>query len=362
MKLIAQIKLQPKKEQCRQLKATLERANEAANWISEWAWENKTFRKFAIQKELYQDIRAKFGLSAQMTIRAISKVADAYKLDKKTKRTFTKGGSIAYDQRILSYKLDKQMVSILSLDGRLKIPFVAGEKQLEMLKTQQGESDLVYRKGKFYLYATCNVEEPDEFLPEGVLGVDLGIVNIATDSDGQKHSGSQVLSVRKRRRRQRKRLQSKGTKSAKRVLRRLSGKEATFSKITNHTIAKKIVQKAKDTGRAIALESLKGIRSRARFRKPQRTELHSWSFHQLQQFILYKAKLAGVPVILVDPKYTSQACSDCGCVDKSNRKNQSTFLCKSCGFALNADLNAALNISIRGWGAVNRPNEALASG
>ena len=101
MKLIAQIKLQPNNEQLRQLKETIERANEAANWISDWAWENKTFSNFAIQKAVYQDIRSQFNLSAQMTIRAISKVADAYKLDKKTKRTFTKRGSIAYDPRIL---------------------------------------------------------------------------------------------------------------------------------------------------------------------------------------------------------------------------------------------------------------------
>ncbi len=360
MKLISQIKLQPNKEQLVQLKQTIERVNEAANWISEWVWENKVFGNFEIHKAIYYDVRNQFGLSSQMTVRVISKVADAYKLDKETKRTFSKRGSIAYDIRILTYKIEEQRVSILSLDGRLKMSFVAGDKQLELLKSQQGESDLVYRKGEFYLYATCNVDEPDEFLPDGVLGVDLGIVNIATTSDGEQMSGSQILSIRKRRRRQRKRLQKKGTKSAKRVLKRLSGKETAFSKITNHTIAKKIVQKAKDTGQAIALEKIKGIRSRARFRKPQRTELNSWGFYQLQQFIIYKAKLAGVPVVLIDPKYTSQACSDCGSIDKANRKNQSTFLCKSCGFALNADENAARNISVKGWGAINHPNEAPA--
>ncbi len=357
MKLIAQIKLQTTKEQGRQLKTTLERANQACNYISEWAWDNRVFSNFKIQKAIYQEIRRKFNLSSQMTIRAISKVTDAYKLDKKTKRTFSKYGSIAYDLRILTYKLDTQIVSILSLDGRLKIPFVTGEKQLEMLKSQQGQSDLVYRKGIFYLYATCNIDEPDKFLPDGVLGIDLGIVNIATDSTGKQHSGSEVLSLRKRRRRQRKRMQKKGTKGARRRLKKLSGKERRFAKHINHCLSKQIVKKAKGTMQAIALENLKGIRKRARLRKPQRINLHSWSFHQLGQFVLYKAALAGVPVVFVDPKYTSQQCSkpECGCIDKGNRKSQDKFLCKSCGFALNADYNAARNIAFRGWGLVSGP-------
>lgn len=356
MKLIAQLKLLTTEEQSRQLLETLEAANRACDYISEWCWQNKTFGKFKIQKAIYQDVRAKFSLSAQMAIRAIAKVTDAYKLDKKTQRTFSAHGAIAYDQRILSYKLKNHQVSILSLAGRLKIDFVTGQKQLEMLKFQQGESDLVYRNGVFYLFATCNVEEPDQIDPEGALGIDMGIINIATDSDGERHSGSQVLSLRKRRRRQRKRLQKKGTPSAKRRLKKLSGRESRFAKDVNHCLSKKIVQKAKDTNRAIALEDLAGIRDRARLRKPQRTELNSWAFSQLGEFILYKAKREGVPVVFIDPKYTSQACSQCGCIDKSNRKNQSTFLCVSCGFAALADANAATNIAIRGWGVVNHPN------
>lgn len=356
MKLIAQVKLQPNKEQYRQLQATLEQVNEACNWISAWAWEHKVFGKYAIQKAIYQEIRARFGLSAQMTVRAIAKVSDSYKLDKKTRRTFKPYGSIAYDSRILSYKVNRREVSILTLEGRLKIPFVAGDKQLELLKNQQGESDLVFRKGVFYLFATCHIDDPEQIDPEGALGIDFGIVNIATDSDGEQYSGSQVLSIRKRRRRQRQRLQAKQTKSAKRVLKNLSGKEQRFATNENHRIAKQIVEKAQDTGRMIALEDLKGIRDRARLRKPQRINLHSWAFAQLGTFIQYKAALTGVPVVFVDPKYTSQACSECGCIDKRNRPNQSTFSCVSCGFALNADTNAALNISIRGWGAVNRPH------
>ena len=355
MKLIAQLKLKPNNQQLAQLKQTIERANEAANWISAWAWENKTFGKFAIQKALYKDIRETFNLSAQMTIRAIAKVADSYKKDKKTRRTFSKRGSVAYDDRILSYKLDKMTVSILGLDGRLKISFVAGDRQLEMLKSRQGESDLVYRKGQFYLFATCDIDEPDEHLTDEVLGIDMGIVNIATDSDGEKHSGSQILSIRKRRRRQRRRLQKKGTKAARRVLKHLSGKEKRYATWVNHNISKQIVEKAKGTGRAISLEELKGIRDRARLRKPQRVNLHSWAFYQLGEFIKYKARLAGVQVVEIDPAYTSQTCSSCGYVHRSNRKSQDTFICGKCDITLHADHNAAINISVKGRGLVSGP-------
>jgi IS605 OrfB family transposase len=354
MKLVAQVKLETTKGQHDQLKQTLERINQAGNYISEWAWEHRTFGKYKIQQGLYREIRDRYGLSAQMTVRAIAKVAEAYQRDRRSKRTFGTHGAVAYDSRILSYKQEKGEVSVLTLEGRLKMPYVAGEKQREMLKSQEGESDLVYRKGTFYLYATCNIEAADQYQPEGVLGVDLGIANIATTSEGEVLSGARVNGVRARRRRQRQRLQQKGTQSAKRVLKRLSGRERRFARDVNHRVAKQLVNKAKDTGQAIALENLQGIRDRARLRKPQRVKLHSWAFHQLSRFIRYKAQVAGVRVDEVDPRYTSQTCSVCGCTDKRNRPSQERFSCVSCGHAAHADINAATNIAHRGWPAVNQ--------
>src|SRR5690606_19926855 len=185
------------------------------------------------------------------------------------------------------------------------------------------------------------------------LGVDLGVTNIAVDSDGETHSASHVKNVRHRHRRLRKKLQKKGTKSARRRLKRLSGKERRFAKDVNHTISKRIVAKAKGTGRGIALEELTGIRERVTVRRRQRATLHSWSFSQLRQYIEYKARLAGVPVVLVDPRNTSRTCPVCGCVDKRNRPSQSKFSCTSCGYAGFADYIAAENIR---RAAVNRPN------
>ena len=353
MKLTAQIKLQPTPEQAGALKRTLETANAACDYISGAAWESKRFGQYKLHHLTYAEVRAKFGLSAQMTVRCIAKVADAYKLDKETKHTFKATGSIAYDERILSWKIKQSTISIWTMDGRMAIPFVCGERQRQLLKTRQGESDLATAKGNYFLFATCNVEEPAPMEFTDALGVDTGIVNIATDSDGEVHSGKTIKNVRFRHRRLRQKLQRKDTKSAKRRLRKLSGKEQRFAKWTNHNISKRIVAKAQHTGRAIALENLVGIRDRVRVRKSQRATLHSWSFFQLRTFIEYKAKRVGVSVILVDPRNTSRTCPSCGCIDKANRPSQSKFSCVSCGFSGHADTIAATNIGRRG--AVNRP-------
>jgi putative transposase len=304
MKLIVQLKLQPTPEQSQALLATLERANEAANAISEQAWETQTFGKYALQKACYFEIKARLELTAQLVVRVIAKVADAYMLDQARRRRFRPHGSIAYDDRILRYGTDR--ISIWSVSGRLAIPFASDERGRRLLAHRQGESDLLYRDGTFYLLATVNYQEPPEAEVEDVIGIDLGIVNLAADSDGNRHSGAHVSSLRARQRRLRRRLQKKRTCSALRLLKKRRRKERRFATWVNHRIAKRIVAEAQRTKRAIALEDLVGIRTRVRARKPQRATLHSWSFAQLRSFIEYKAKMAGVRVVLVDPRNTSR--------------------------------------------------------
>ena len=137
-------------------------------------------------------------------------------------------------------------------------------------------------RGQFYLAVSCEVATPEPMAVDEYLGVDLGIVNIATDSDGQQYSGSQLLGIRERRFRQRRRLQAKGSKRARRLLRRLSGREGRMVRQENHRIAKEIVTRAQRTGRGIALEELRGIRDRVRVRRAQRRQVHGWSFHDLR--------------------------------------------------------------------------------
>lgn len=349
MKVVAQIKLLPTPEQATALQQTLAAANAACNQISQVAWNTGTFQKYALQKLTYGDVRETYGLSAQLTIRCIAKVSDAYKLDTRVQRTFRPHGSVAFDDRILSYRLDDQTISIWTLAGRLRIPFVAGERQMHYVHFRQGESDLMFRKGKWYLLATCDIPDPDETDVDGVLGVDLGIVNLATDSDGNTYSGEQVDHKRQWYANRRKVLQQVGTKPARRRLRKLSGKQRRFQADTNHRISKQLVATAKDSRRALALEDLTHIRQRTErtVRKLQRNRMSNWSFAQLRQFLAYKARMAGVPLVLVDAAYTSQMCCQCGHTRKQNRKSQARFCCQECGFVAHADFNAAHNIANR---------------
>ena len=226
---------------------------------------------------------------------------------------------------------------------------------------RQGESDLLYHRGEWYLLVTCAVEEPEPLDVNGVLGIDLGVTNIATDSDGSVHSGNTIKHVRYRHRRLRNRLQQKGTLAAKRRLRQLAGQAARFAKDANHTISKRLVREAQRTKRALALENLKHMRTRVRARKAQRTVLQSWSFLQLLAFVTYKARLAGVPVVLVDPRNTSRTGPVCGHSDKANRPRQAVFRCTSCGCAGHADVIAAENIRVLGRAAVMQPHVSEAA-
>jgi IS605 OrfB family transposase len=344
VKLIAQVKLVSTREQATALRQTLHEANLACNAISEIAWGAQTFGQYNIHNIAYAKTRERFWLSAQVVVRCIAKVADAYKLDKKTKCTFKQEGAIAFDDRILSWKTDKQFVSIWTVEGRRKIPYTCGERQRQLLESRIGETDLVYRKGKFYLLAVCEVPAPTPGDVDNVLGVDFGIVKIATDSEGQSYSGEKVEAKRQWYSDRRATLQKAGTRSAKRKLKMMSGRQRRYQADVNHVISKRLVEKAKNTTRAIAVEDLTHIRKRAKVRKSQRARHSNWAFRQLRVFVEYKATVAGVSVLHVDPRNTSRTCAACGHCEKSNRKSQSEFVCKVCHHSANADINAALNI------------------
>lgn len=353
MKLIAQVKLQPTKAQGKALRETLHEANIACNAISEIAWDIQTFGQYNLHKMAYALMRERFELSAQVVVRCIAKVAAAYKLDKKTKRTFKQDGAIAFDDRILSWKTDKQIVSIWTTDRRQKISYVCGMRQKRLLESRIGETDLVYRKGNFYLLAVCEVPEPTPQDVDDVLGVDFGIVKLATDSDGQSYSGEKVETKRQWYADRRATLQKVGTRSAKRKLKKMGGKQRRHQADTNHCISKQLVSKAKDTERSIAIENLKGITARVTVRRVQRGKHHNWAFAQLRSFLYYKARINGVQVVAINPRNTSRTCSVCGHCEKANRKSQSEFVCKLCSHTQNADINAALNI--RALGLVKTP-------
>ncbi|MEU8264895.1 transposase [Micromonospora sp. NPDC048999] len=382
MKIVVQVRLFPDAGQEAALRDTLNLCNEAANVVSAEAYRFRVFGKQALQRLTYGQLKA-MGLSAQPAIHVARKVAGSYATLKANIRAgnlgkpgskrrvtseskpiaFRADAAQPFDDRCLSWQMPDRTVSIWTVRGRSgRVPFRCSDGQYVMLSAhRQGESDLVHRDGKWFLYATCDIPDVEVKEPDGFLGVDLGIANIATTDDGTRHCGKGLNRVRHRNQRLRAKLQRLGTRSARRLLKKRRRKEARFAADTNHRIAKQIVTEAERTGRGIALEDLGGIRERVRLRKPQRVTLHSWAFHQLGQFIAYKATRAGIALARVDPAYTSQGCSACGHIAKANRPNQSTFRCTSCGFAEHADVNAARNIAIRGvadWAAVSLPNAA----
>lgn len=356
MKLVAVAKLVPSPEQRAALLATMERFNAACDWLAGEAFAAGTADKYTLQADHYRSIRERFGLSSQMAVRAISKVSEAYKRDRTKRSRFKPRGAVPYDQRIMSFKATDR-VSLLTLEGRILVPYVAGEYHRARLDGVRGQADLVLRRGRWYLYVTVEVPDGTPVKTTKVLGVDLGIRNLATDSDGDRYSGDAVESTRVRMHALRSALQARGTRSAKRHLQRLAGKEARFRSHTNHVISKQLVAKAKDTGRAIALEDLRGIRDRVTVRKAQRAQRSGWSFFQLRAFVTYKCQAAGIPLVIVDPRNTSRTCPECGCIDRRNRRSQAEFVCTSCGFAAHADHVGARNVARRA--AVNRPTVSI---
>ena len=351
MKLTLKIKLLPTNEQVNLLLDTMKEANAVCNAISDVAWQKRIFNNFKLHHEVYHPYKATFKLSSQMLIRQIAKVADAYKLDKKAKRTFKPLGSIAYDSRIMTYK-PNNVVSLWCIGGRQKIDFVC--HNLDYIPYIKGEADLVYKKGKFYLFQTVDVPEEDIEDVEEFIGVDMGLLEIAALSNGENFSSKKLNDYRGKRQKVKSSLQSKGTKNAKRVLKRLGGRERTTSTIINHTISKQIVELAKSEGKGIAIEDLKGIRFSANKKgKKFKTRVGKWNFNQLRSFLVYKCLLNGVKLAVVPPAYTSKMCHNC--LHIGNRKGKK-FTCNNCNSVFDADINAAQNIALLGQ-SINLPEK-----
>lgn len=379
MKIVVQVRLLPSAAQAASLAATLRLCNAAADQASRVAFERDVRSRNDLQKLVYGEMRES-GLGAQAAVRTVKKVVDAYASLRASVRTrnladlrrikaegkpvrFREDSAQPFDDRMLSWQHDVGTVSIWTTAGRLKgIRFVGHPDHLKMLVLyRRGESDLVLRGGKWLLIATCEVSEAEVLEPGDWIGVDRGIVNLATTSDGVNFQGRRLQRYRRWHARKRTELQAKRTKSAARRLRRRSRREHRHVTHVNHAIAKKLVAVAQRTGRGIALEDLKGIRDRVRPRRGQRAIHASWSFHQLGAFIEYKAKRVGVRVIVVDARYTSQMCPRCEHTARNNRFSRDSFRCRMCGLAGPADHVAGINVRNRArsaWVPVNVPEPA----
>ncbi len=380
MKLTLQLQLLPDTAQVEALRTTVERFNEAATWLAAIAFQQQCANKIALQKLTYYELRERFGLPADTAIRCIAQVVEAYKRDKTICPTFRPHAAVPFSMgKNIGFK-GPNRVSIATLDGRVIVPYIMGAYQQERFGFAHGQADLVLRRdGMWFLLVTVDLPEGTPLPITDFIGVDLGVVNLATTSDAETHTGEDVEACRTRYARRRQRLQraahlshlhGRRPKNIRRALQRTSRREAAFRRDVNHQISKGLVATATGTMRGIALEDLEGIRQRGTpFRQPQRARMSGWAFAQLRSFIEYKARLSGVPVVLVDPKHTSQQCHACGHIARANRRSQAVFSCTSCGNTTNADINAALNIRTRAkvsWpevaGGVGQPLLRVAGG
>jgi putative transposase len=336
----------------------------AYNFVCQEGFPTKTTNGITLHRKTYQVVRE--YLPSQLAISSRMKATESLKSifskkRKKTKRSKRKEQlvksqkcpqshcqSIRYDCN--SYWLKGNEVSLLSTNGRRKIRIDIPDYYREYFGSsvwKNTSADLILsRQGELFLHIVFEREVPDPIrAPKGrIVGLDRGIINLAVSSLNIFYQGgSEVKRTAKRYQTLRAALQTNGSKSAKRHLKKLSGKEKRFRKDVNHCIAKAIVASL-NAGDVIVLETLTGIRSSSnKFRKKERKQANTWAHYQLELFLIYKALAKGIIVDHTDARYTSQKCSHCHHHSKKSRKG-SLYDCIKCGFQLNSDLNAARNI------------------
>lgn len=383
----AKLKLNTTPEQFSALRATQLAYRDALNAVSEHAYTHgKISNTRKLQSDCYDEIRIVHGLPAQMACNVPRQVGATYKglwtkvkknvADRKAGRTKKRYKGLDQAPKYVSptitynYKRDysfkgEQQVSILTLEGRVIVPYTGYDQHVALIKSgaEIGAAKLWYDKPKkqFYLLVSLEIEKPNP-APEdhsGVVGVDVGLrylaVTATTTEQSQFFPGKQVRARANHYARLRKKLQQKGTRSATRRLIAISGRERRLKADTNHTIAKRIIQR--NPRSLIGLENLTDIRERTKRRKGKKASTKQrkanaayskWSFAELHGMIVYKATLNGCMTVKVDAHHTSQMCPRCGYTTRENRPHHGLlFDCQSCHYHLHSDLVGARNIALR---------------
>ena len=329
---------------------TMRAYTKAFNLVASVGFDSKDKNGVSLHKKTYREVREylpiQLAISSRMrATEALASVFTKTKHKKYGSQPKSKLCSIRYDKNSYSLFLDKKQVSLLTINGRKRYEIIIPAYYQELFTGwKHCSADLCIIKNKVYLHVVFEKEAADIPATGKLIGIDRGINNLAVSSTNRFFGGGIIKKQVRKYQKLRSSLQSKGTKSAKRHLVRLRKREQRFRADINHQISKQIIQSL-NTGDTIVLEDLTGIRNR-RLHKPQRTLINSWSYFQLGQFLTYKAMTKGIGIEYIDARYTSQRCSECGYVCRSNRK-QHSFECKQCGFRLNSDLNGSRNIAIK---------------
>ena len=362
MQRTVRLLLNPTTQQATALLETLREHAACFNSVAAYGFEHSEKNGVELHKATYYPLRANHPtLPAQLVcaarVRATEAVKSALTHQRKGRKVSVPHSElppIRYDARSYRMLPDHGAVSLSTTNGRQVFPIRVPDFYQPTLDAAIGfdSADLIKRKGRFWLHAVVSLPDVEYVDNQQVVGIDLGLRRPAVLSNNTFLGQRRWRGVDNRYFRLKRALQAKGTRSAKRHLKRLSGKVNRFRRDCDHVLSRRIVD-AVESGTTLVFENLSDIRSHVRQRHgaPNR-RLHSWSFRQLRSFTAYKAEAAGIRVIAVDPRNTSKACSVCGCIHRSNRVSQSEFRCRACGFQLNADLNAARNLAKRGRSAL----------
>ena len=340
MKSVATIKLKIKHN--KQLLETMKQYSKAVSYISNRGFDTNTYNRYKLHHLCYYDARKLFNLPSQFIInanRVASQTLKSVKTNKGFKPTFKEYMPLAFDKRTFTFSFDK--VRLTTINGRIDVHIEIPEYYWKYLDWSYQTALLTIDKhSRMFLHITFsrdfNINKISDRLQ---VGVDVGINHIAVTSNKQFFSGTKIKTYTLKFKRLRARLQSKGTRSSQKLLKKISGRERRFKAYWNHVISKQIVTNC--NAGTIVLEDIKGIRNT---RKGRRFNfwLNGWSFCQLHNFITYKAMQWGINVIKVSPYHTSQKCSHCG---ELGTRSKGYFVCFHCGYSLNADLNASLNLA-----------------
>lgn len=385
MQVTIKVKLKiPNSETALSFSKTMEQYRQACNYVSEYIFNHDfDMKQSRLNKELYAKLRNLFSLKSQMAQSVIRTVIARYKTiktqmscrpykyqDQNTGEWHREVRNLNWLCKPISFNrpqvdlqrnrdwsyLSNGQLSINTLDGRVKAsPVCHGFSQYFDGTWKFGLAKLLKSGNKWYLHisATKEVADFDKQEVKHVVGIDRGLRFLATIYDEQGKTaffdGKAIMRKRAKYQKLRATLQAKGTKSAKRRLKKLSGRENRWMSDVNHCLSKTLVQKY-GANTLFVLENLNGVSfERTDLPKSLRSQNKSWAFYQLEQFLTYKAHLNNSEVVEVSAKYTSQRCPKCGVIKKDNRNHgKHEYHCANCGYRSNDDRIGAMNIQLLG--------------
>lgn len=338
------------------LNKTMAVYRDACNYVSEYVFQTHNLKQFSLNKALYTELRKRFGLKSQMTQSVFKTVIARYKALLENESRWIKPSFKKPQYDLVwnrDYSLKQNCFSVNTLNGRIKLPYFAKgmSKYFDHTIYRFGTAKLVNKHGKYFLHipVTYDVEESNISDICNVVGIDRGINFVVATYDSKHKSGFISGKAIKQKRayysKLRKELQMRQTPSARRRMKAIGSRENRWMQDVNHCVSKALV-KNNPKHTLFVLEDLSGVRNATeRVKTKDRYVSVSWSFYDLEQKLMYKAKQNQSTVIKVSPAYTSQCCPVCGHIEKANRiKKIHLFSCKKCGYKSNDDRIGAMNL------------------